>query len=61
MDGAVTYPPGFASGKKYPMMLYVDGGPRSASKTGLYLFAVDRVQRAVLTKLDWRAGVPAIR
>jgi dipeptidyl aminopeptidase/acylaminoacyl peptidase len=32
MDGVVTYPPDFASGKKYPLVLYVHGGPRSASK-----------------------------
>ena len=32
MDGVVTYPPGFAAGKKYPMVLYIHGGPRSASK-----------------------------
>jgi dipeptidyl aminopeptidase/acylaminoacyl peptidase len=32
MDGVVTYPPDFASSKKYPLVLYVHGGPRSASK-----------------------------
>ena len=32
MDGVVTYPPDFAAGKKYPLVLYVHGGPRSASK-----------------------------
>jgi dipeptidyl aminopeptidase/acylaminoacyl peptidase len=32
MDGVVTYPPGFAAGSKYPLVLYVHGGPRSASK-----------------------------
>ena len=32
MDGVVTYPPDFSSGKKYPLVLYVHGGPRSASK-----------------------------
>ncbi len=31
-DGVVTYPPDFASTKKYPLVLYVHGGPRSASK-----------------------------
>jgi dipeptidyl aminopeptidase/acylaminoacyl peptidase len=31
-DGVVTYPPGFTPGKKYPLVLYVHGGPRSASK-----------------------------
>ena len=32
MDGVVTYPPDFATSKKYPLVLYVHGGPRSASK-----------------------------
>ncbi len=31
-DGVVTYPPDFAPQKKYPLVLYVHGGPRSASK-----------------------------
>lgn len=31
-DGVLTYPPGFAAGKKYPLVLYIHGGPRSASK-----------------------------
>jgi dipeptidyl aminopeptidase/acylaminoacyl peptidase len=32
MDGVVTYPPDFVASKKYPLVLYVHGGPRSASK-----------------------------
>jgi dipeptidyl aminopeptidase/acylaminoacyl peptidase len=32
MDGVLTYPPDFAAGKKYPLVLYIHGGPRSASK-----------------------------
>src|SRR5208282_988797 len=32
MDGVVTYPPDFVATKKYPLVLYVHGGPRSASK-----------------------------
>ncbi len=31
-DGVVTYPPDFSAGRKYPLVLYVHGGPRSASK-----------------------------
>ncbi len=31
-DGVVTYPPGFAAGRKYPLLLFIHGGPRSASK-----------------------------
>ncbi len=30
-DGVLTYPPGFAAGKIYPLVLYVHGGPTSAS------------------------------
>jgi dipeptidyl aminopeptidase/acylaminoacyl peptidase len=32
LDGVVTYPTDFAAGRKYPLVLYVHGGPRSASK-----------------------------
>jgi dipeptidyl aminopeptidase/acylaminoacyl peptidase len=31
-DGVITYPPGFDESKKYPLVLYIHGGPRSASK-----------------------------
>ncbi len=31
-DGVVTYPPDFQAGRKYPLVLYIHGGPRSASK-----------------------------
>lgn len=31
-DGVITYPPDFTPGRKYPLVLYVHGGPRSASK-----------------------------
>src|SRR5260370_13498854 len=31
-DGIVTYPPEFSPAKKYPLVLYVHGGPRSAWK-----------------------------
>jgi dipeptidyl aminopeptidase/acylaminoacyl peptidase len=34
IDGVVTYPPDFVATKKYPMVLYIHGGPRSASKQG---------------------------
>jgi dipeptidyl aminopeptidase/acylaminoacyl peptidase len=34
VDGVVTYPPDFVASKKYPLVLYVHGGPRSASKQG---------------------------
>ena len=34
LDGVVTYPPDFAPSRKYPLVLYIHGGPRSASKAG---------------------------
>ncbi len=33
LDGIVTYPPDFDSAKKYPLVLYIHGGPRSSSTT----------------------------
>ena len=33
MDGVVTYPPDFVAGRKYPLVLYIHGGPRASSKT----------------------------
>jgi dipeptidyl aminopeptidase/acylaminoacyl peptidase len=38
-DGVVTYPPGFQSGRKYPLVLYIHGGPRSASKAAFSINA----------------------
>lgn len=32
MDGVLTYPPGFQQGRKYPLVLYIHGGPRASSK-----------------------------
>ena len=32
MDGVVTYPPGFQTGRKYPLVLMIHGGPRATSK-----------------------------
>src|SRR5581483_1105364 len=32
MDGVVTYPPDFTSGKTYPLVLYIHGGPTAATK-----------------------------
>ncbi len=38
-DAVVTYPPGFNADHKYPLVLYVHGGPRSASKEAFSVFA----------------------
>ena len=32
-DGVILYPPGFEKGKKYPLVLIIHGGPRSATTT----------------------------
>jgi dipeptidyl aminopeptidase/acylaminoacyl peptidase len=33
-DGVLVYPPGFDATKKYPLVLYIHGGPRAATTTG---------------------------
>ena len=38
-DGVLTYPSGFQPDHKYPLVLYVHGGPRSASKETFSVFA----------------------
>ena len=38
-DGAVTYPAGYAAGRKYPLVLEIHGGPRGASTVGFSAFA----------------------
>jgi dipeptidyl aminopeptidase/acylaminoacyl peptidase len=38
LDGVVTYPPDFNSSQKYPLVLYVHGGPTAASMESLNLF-----------------------
>ena len=32
MDGVITYPPDFQAGRKYPLVLFIHGGPRATSK-----------------------------
>ncbi|MBI4904225.1 MAG: S9 family peptidase [Acidobacteria bacterium] len=39
LDGIVTYPPDYQNGRKYPLVLYIHGGPRSASKEAFSNFA----------------------
>lgn len=44
VDGVVTYPPdfnagGLGAGKKWPLVLYIHGGPRSASRQSFSVFA----------------------
>jgi dipeptidyl aminopeptidase/acylaminoacyl peptidase len=33
-DGVLIYPPGFDTAKKYPLVLYIHGGPRASSTIG---------------------------
>jgi dipeptidyl aminopeptidase/acylaminoacyl peptidase len=36
-DGVLIYPPGYDASKKYPLVLYIHGGPRASSTTGFAL------------------------
>jgi dipeptidyl aminopeptidase/acylaminoacyl peptidase len=38
-DGVVTYPIGYQAGKKYPLVLYIHGGPTSCSKQTWTVFS----------------------
>ena len=37
-DGILTYPPEYVAGKKYPLVLYVHGGPTASSKNAFGVF-----------------------
>jgi dipeptidyl aminopeptidase/acylaminoacyl peptidase len=39
LDGVLTVPPDFQNGRKYPLVLYIHGGPRSASKEAFSNYA----------------------
>ena len=38
-EGIVVYPPGFTKDKKYPLVLYIHGGPRASSTDSFSFFA----------------------
>ncbi|MFC2148747.1 S9 family peptidase [Bacteroidota bacterium] len=38
-DGVITYPPDFSSNKKYPLVLYIHGGPMGSSLEDFNFFA----------------------
>jgi dipeptidyl aminopeptidase/acylaminoacyl peptidase len=39
VDGVVTYPPDYVAGKKYPLVLYIHGGPTGTSLESFSTFA----------------------
>ena len=54
-DGVLVYPPGFDSSKKYPLVLYIHGGPRSATTTGFAILPQE------LAANDWIVFQPNYR
>jgi dipeptidyl aminopeptidase/acylaminoacyl peptidase len=38
-DGVLYFPPGFAPGNRYPLVVYIHGGPTSSSKLGFSFWA----------------------
>lgn len=55
MDGVITYPPEFQPGRKYPLVLYIHGGPRSASKQAF------SARAQLLASQDWIVFEPNYR
>ena len=54
-DGVLVYPPGFDASKKYPLVLYIHGGPRAATTTGFAFLP------QVLAAHDWIVFQPNYR
>lgn len=54
-DGVLVYPPGFDSTRKYPLVLYIHGGPRAATTTGFAMLP------QVLAANDWIVFQPNYR
>ena len=54
-NGVITYPPGYQKGRRYPLVLYIHGGPRSASK------AVFAARAKALASQDWIVFEPNYR
>jgi dipeptidyl aminopeptidase/acylaminoacyl peptidase len=56
-DGIVIYPPGFSRDKKYPLVLYIHGGPTAASTTDFsYLPQVFAAQGYVIFEPNYRGS-----
>lgn len=58
-QGALNYPPKFESGKKYPLVLLIHGGPMSASTVALGDF--EGVQAQLLAAQGWLVFRPNYR
>ncbi|HWW59914.1 MAG TPA: S9 family peptidase, partial [Thermoanaerobaculia bacterium] len=54
-NGILTYPPGFDAKKKYPLVLYIHGGPRAAST-----MAFSTIPQSLAAK-DWVVFQPNYR
>jgi len=54
-DGVLVYPPGFDASKKYPLVLYIHGGPRAASTIGFAFLPQELAAR------DWIVLQPNYR
>jgi dipeptidyl aminopeptidase/acylaminoacyl peptidase len=39
-DGTVVYPPGFSRDKKYPLVVFIHGGPNSAATTDFHIYSL---------------------
>jgi dipeptidyl aminopeptidase/acylaminoacyl peptidase len=56
-DGIVIYPPGFSHDKKYPLVLYIHGGPTAASTTDFgYLPQVFAAHGYVIFEPNYRGS-----
>ena len=54
-NGVLVYPPGFDSAKKYPLVLYIHGGPRAATTEGFAILPQE------LAANDWIVFQPNYR
>ncbi|MGA2190364.1 MAG: S9 family peptidase [Steroidobacteraceae bacterium] len=55
LDGVVTYPAGYQEGRRYPLVLYVHGGPNSSSRERFSLMP------QLLASHDWLVFEPNYR
>jgi len=56
-DGVVTYPPNFTASKKYPLVLYIHGGPIDASKESFSSLAQEMARNGwIVFKPNYRGS-----